>query len=253
MAPCSKRRPRIAFAPTAMAMTLRPRSLSVLSAARFSFAAAATSPCEMSASKGGLPSTPTSIISVRRPALSMRSRRKENSSPLVSNVPISATVLVIIASAFRQFAGRNHSALRHRAEKRLRARRRIDGNQFQRLPASVHRRVVDVRRNVNHISGADRFPLFAVDIDHLLALSGHDIENLFGSRVIVSRVAFPRLQEHNTHGKALRAGDTRFAEPLDRSPFKDLRFDISGCYETATGELCHACSFSCGLYGCSDS
>src|ERR1019366_5641066 len=250
MAPCSKRRPRIAFAPTAMAVTLRPRSLSVLSAARFSFAAAATSPCEMSASKGGLPSTPTSIISVRRPALSMRSRRKENSSPLVSNVPISATVLVIIASAFRQFAGRNHSALRHCAEKRLRARRRIDGNQFQRLPTSVHGGVVDVGGNVNHISRTDGFPLFAVDIDHLLALPGDYVQNLLGSRMIVSRVAFPRLQQHNAHGEALRGSDARFAEPFNCAPIKHLRFDSSGCYKTATGELRHACSFSCVSYRC---
>ncbi len=159
MAPWSKSRPRIALAPTAMAATLRPRSLSVRSTERFSFAAAATSSREMSAANGGLPSTPTSIISVRRPALSIRSRRKENSSPLVSNVPINATVFVIIASTSEQLARGKHPALRHRAEKRLGARRRIDGNQFQRLPASVHRGVVDVGRNVNHISGADGFPL----------------------------------------------------------------------------------------------
>src|ERR1035438_5938679 len=210
MAPCSKSRTRIAFAPTAMAVTLRPRSLSVLSAARFSFAAAATSACEMSASKVALPSTPTLIISVRRPAFSIRSRRKENSSPLVSNVPMSATVFAVIASAFRQLAGRKHTALWHCAEEGLGARRRIDGNQFQSLPASVHSGVVDVGRNVNHIAGADGFPLLAVDIDHLLALPGHYVQNLFGSRVIVARVAFPRLQQHNTHGEAHRAGDPRF-------------------------------------------
>ena len=65
--------------------------------------------------------------------------------------------------------------------------------------------------NVNHMSGADEFRLFAVDIDHLPALTGDYVENLFGARVIVPRVAFPRLQEHNTDGEALRAGDTRFA------------------------------------------
>src|SRR5665213_402321 len=231
-----------------MTVTLRPRSLSVLSAARFSFAAAATSVCEMSGSKGPVPSTPTSIIKVRRPALSIRSRRKQNSSPLVSNVPMSATVLVIIASTFRQLAGCKHPALRHCAEKRLRARRRIDGNQFQRLPASVHGGVVDVGGNVNHISGTDGSPLFAVYIDHLLALPGDYVQNLLGSRMIVSRVAFPRLQQHNAHGEALRGGDARFAKPLDRAPIKDLRFDSSGCYETATGELRHACSFSCVSY-----
>src|ERR1035438_1913950 len=153
-----------------MAVTLRPRSLSLLSAARFSFAAAAPPAAEISTANAGAPSTPTSIIRVRRPALSIRSRRKQNSSPLVSKVPISATVLVIIASTFRQLAGCEHPALRHCAEKRLRARRRIDGNQFQRLPPSVHGGVVDVGGNVNHISGTDGFPLFAVYMGYLLVL-----------------------------------------------------------------------------------
>src|SRR5450631_250086 len=231
-----------------MAATLRPRSLSAWSVGRFSLAAAATSVGEMSAAKGALPSTPTSIISVRRPALSIRSRRKRNSSPLVSNVPISATVLSVIASALRQLAGCNHTALRHCAEKRLRARRRIDGYQFQRLPASVQRGEVDVGRNVNHISCADRFPLFAVHINHLLALPGDYVQNLFGSGVIVARVTLPRLQKHNAHGEALRGGDARFAEPFDRAPIKHLRFNRGWCYETLTGELGHACSFSCVSY-----
>src|SRR5579859_7931775 len=235
-----------------MAATLRPRSLSVWSAERLWFAAAATSSCEMFAAKRGLPSTPTSIVSVRRPALSMRSRRNANSSPLVSNVPISATVLVIIASDLRQLARSKHAALRHRAEKRLGARRRIDSNQFQRLPARVHCGVVDVGGNVNHISGADGLPLFAVDIDHLPAKPGDYVQHLFRARVIVPCVAFPRLQEHNPHGESLCAGDTRFTEPLDRSPIKDLRFDRGRCYETATGEAGHVCSFSCGRCGCLD-
>ena len=143
----------------------------------------------------------------------------------------------VIASTFRQLAGSKHPAFRHRTENRLGPRRRIDGNQFQRLPASVDCGVVNVGGNVNHISGADGFPLFAVDIDHLPALPGDYVENLFGPGVIVPRMAFPGLQEHNTHGEALCAGDARFAEPLDRSPFKDLRFDRGGCNETATGEL----------------
>ena len=55
-------------------------------------------------------------------------RKKENSSPLVSNVPMSATVFAVITSPFRQFAGREHTALWHFAEESLGARRRIDGN-----------------------------------------------------------------------------------------------------------------------------
>src|ERR1700739_4633332 len=181
MAPCSKSRRRICVAPIAMAAMLRPRSLSDLSAARFSLAAAATSSREMSAAKGGSPSTPTSIINARRPALSIRSRRKENSSPLVSNVPIHAMVLVIIATTLEQLAWGKDPALRHRAEKRLGAWRRVDGDQFQRLPGGVDGGVIDVGRNMDHISGADRFPLLSVDIDHLPALAGDYVENLFGS------------------------------------------------------------------------
>ena len=111
-----------------MAVTLRPRSLSALSAARFSFAAAATSAAEMSTAKAGSPSTPTSIINVRRPALSICSRRKQNSSPLVSNVPSKAMVLEVINLGFRQFPRDKHAALRHGAQQGLGAWGRVDGN-----------------------------------------------------------------------------------------------------------------------------
>src|SRR3984885_13704737 len=256
MAPCAWSRARIAVAPSAMAVTLRPRSLSFCSAMRSSFAAAATSACEMSAAKGGLPSTPTSIIIVRSPALSMRSRRKENSSPLVSKVPISAMVLGIIgiiALDFGQFARCEHPALRHGAQKRLGARRGIDGDHFQGLPTAIDGGVKDVGWNVNHISGAYRLPLLAVDIDHLFALPGHHVQDLLCSRVIVAHVAFPGLQEYYTHGEAFRGSDAGFAEPLDRSPVKELGFDIGGSYEPATGELRHACSFRCVPCGCGGS
>src|ERR1700722_10515305 len=162
MAPCSWSRARITVAPRAMAVTLRPRSLSFRSATRSSFAAAATSAGEMSAAKVELPSTPTSIIIVRSPALSMRSRRKENSSPLVSKVPIRAMVLGIIgviALGFRQFARCKHPALRHGAKNSLGARRRIDGDHFQWLPTAVDGGVKDIRWNVDHISGAYWLPL----------------------------------------------------------------------------------------------
>src|SRR6202044_3006996 len=161
----------ITVAPRAMAVTLRPRSLSFRSAARSSFAAAATSAGEMSAAKVGLPSTPKSIIIVRSPALSMRSRRKENSSPLVSKVPIRAMVLgmiEVIALDFGQFACCEHPALRHGAQKRLGARRRIDGDHFQRLPTAIDGGVKDVRWDVDHIPGAHWLPLLAVNINHLL-------------------------------------------------------------------------------------
>src|SRR5579863_3255386 len=164
---CSKSRRRITLAPAAMAVTLRPRSRFDWSEARSSFAAAATSACEMSGSNGGPPSTPTSIVSVRRPPFSIWSRRKENSSPLVSRVPIRAMVLGVIALSFRQFARGKHPAFGHRAKKGFRPGRRIDGNQFQWLPVGVHGGVEDVGRNVDHVSGADWLPLLAIDIDHL--------------------------------------------------------------------------------------
>src|ERR1700677_2039497 len=248
MAPCAWSRARITVAPSAMAVTLRPRSLSFCSAARSSFAAAATSACEMSAAKGGLSSTPTSIIIVRSPAPSMRSRRKENSSPLVSKVPISAMVLGIvgiIALGFGQFACCEHPALLHGAQKSLGARRRIDGDHFQRLPTAIDGGVEDVGWNVNHISGAYGLPLLAVDIDHLLALPRNHVEDLLCSRVIVPYMAFSRLQEYDPHGEAFCGSDAGFAEPLDRSPVKHLGFHIGGSYEPAAGELRHACSFHC--------
>src|SRR5580698_7288868 len=185
MAPRAWSRFTITVAPSAMAVTLLPRSLSFCSAARSSFAAAATSACETSAAKSGLPSTPTSIIIVRSPALSMRSRRKANSSPLVSKVPISAMVLAVIALGFGQLACCEHPALRHRPQKSLGAGWRIDGDHFQRLPTTIDGGVKDVSRNVNHIPGAYGLPLLAVDIYHLLALPGDHVQDLLRSRVIV--------------------------------------------------------------------
>src|ERR1700744_3145080 len=97
---------------------------------------------------------------------------------------------------------------------------------------------------MNHFAGGNGFPLFAVDIDHLLTLARDHVQNLLSSRVIVPHVPFPRLQEHHTHGEAAGAGDTRFAEPLDCSPSKDLGFNGSGSYEAAAVRLSHGCSFA---------
>src|SRR2546427_6025262 len=88
----------------------------------------------------------------------------------------------------RRLTRRNQPAARQSTQKRFGARRTIDGQHFQRLPSCVDGGMEKVRWDVNEIARRDRLPPLAADIDHLVPLSGHHVENLFTARVIVPLV-----------------------------------------------------------------
>ena len=48
----------------------------------------------------------------------------------------------------------------------------------------------NVRRDVNHVASRNGLPPLAIDVDHLVALAGNDVEDLFTTRVIVALVSF---------------------------------------------------------------
>src|SRR5207244_13070638 len=124
------------------------------------------------------------------------------------------------------------------------ARQTLDGHQLPRFQASVDGGMENVRRDVNHVASRNGLPPLAIDVDHLVALAGNDVEDLFTTRVIVALVSFARLEQHYSHGKAACVGHPRLAHPLDGAPIEHHRLDVGRSHKAKSGKVRHKSSLS---------
>src|SRR5258708_1902543 len=84
--------------------------------------------------------------------------------------------------------------------------------------------MVNTGRNINACAGTNLHGRLIVN--HLFALPGYNIDNLFRTGMIMSCVPFSLRQFNDTETEAVRIGDRRFAEEVDFSPVKFHAIDI---------------------------
>jgi len=139
----------------------------------------------------------------------------------------------------RELTWRQHLAARHRSKKSLWPGRAVDSYQFERFPPGIDRSVKDVGRNMNQVTRGNRLPGLTLDIDHLLPLTRHPIEDLFRAGMYVPDVTVAGIQDDDPRSEPFRVRDPRFAQPLNGAPVEHLRFHIAGSDEPLAWQLCH--------------
>src|ERR1700731_2186465 len=77
-------------------------------------------------------------------------------------------------------------------------------------------------------------------VDHLLALSGYNIDNLFRAEMIMPCVPFSLREFDDTEAEAVRIGHRRFAEEVDFSPVKFYAIDIVCGGNNARAKFLHS-------------